>query len=1116
MLFMGISLLCNAQHINMKFKQLTVDDGLSSNRIWCIHRDSKDYLWICTDVGLDKYDSHQVKKYRNDEKRPGTISSNNVRCIFEDREKRLWFGSTNGLNLYNPAKDDFKAFKNDPSDKNSIYSNSVNSIIEDTKGNLWILTDGHCLNKWVPQTQNFIRYQFDKKSDEIYIRPARMMANDSKGHLWVASFSNSIYCFETGTEKFKKYDIPTINPRNSCYKSLYVDNQDKIWITTDGFGFFSFELGINKFEHYGSKGDGNGTNQNMLLDIFPEDNRHILLAVDQGGINRFDKISKTFEYITVDNGLSNNGIWCFHGDREGILWIGTSGGGINYYNSKLEKFKLFRHNSNNPKSLSYNFTGCFYEDHEGLIWVGTDGGGVNIFNPKTGHFTIFKHNNSDPYSISSDVIRSIAEDKDHDMWIGTWDAGLNRYDRKSGRFYHYMPDKNDTSSISGKTIWGLAFDHKGILWLSIYNVGTDLFDTKKGVIKRFRYNPNIPNSISSNESWLYYEDQQENMWICTENGLNLFDRKTNSFSVYHFPEHSIDAICRDIDGNLWLGSKSGIYYCKSNGTIIKTFNITNGLPNSTIKAIIEDKHGNIWISTDNGISRLDRKTKKFRNFTKEDGLQGDQFFQQSFLKTRKGEFYFGGYNGFNTFNPDSLKDNDFVPPVYITDFQIFNKPVQFGVQFPIHISEAKEIKLDWRQSVFSFSFAAINFTHPEKNLYAYIMKGFEADWNFTNVSRRYVTYTNLNPGEYTFQVKASNNDGVWNDEGVSLHIIILPPWWKTWWFKIGGIAILILLVYIFFNIKMKLYREKQIELSNLVKNRTQEITRANEILLERQTRIEEYAEEFKQANCLLISKQSVIEEQAQQLQGANLQLKDSNQQLKEINQQLAVLNSTKDRFFAIIAHDLRNPFHVVRGFTEILIRDYKQLPTEKVERFLNLIYASSTSGYNLLENLLQWSLSQTGRIPYDPAKLNLSAIAEETINLLEGDALHKNIKLQSLIDQNTMVFADENMLKTIFRNLVSNSIKFTPENGTITMKSTSADSEVEVNVIDTGIGIHQNVISQLFCIDETVTTKGTFNEKGTGLGLILCSEFVEKHNGKIWVESELNKGSTFKFTLPLA
>ena len=269
--------------------------------------------------------------------------------------------------------------------------------------------------------------------------------------------------------------------------------------------------------------------------------------------------------------------------------------------------------------------------------------------------------------------------------------------------------------------------------------------------------------------------------------LNRYEGKTGSFKIYNFPDNVVLAFCIDKDGNWWVGTDTkGVYFCKPEGTIVNTYNTTNGLAGNSIKAIIEDNHGDLWFSTSGGISRFDRKTQNFKNYSKGDGLQGDQFFGQSFLKTRKGEIYFGGFDGFNSFYPDSLEDNELVPPVYITDFQIFNKPVVYGVpgsQFQTHIGEAKEITLSWNQSVFSFEFAAINFNHPEKNQYAFMMEGFEKEWNYTNASRRYVTYTNLDPGDYTFKVRASNNDGVWNEKGTSLKIIILPPWWETLWFR---------------------------------------------------------------------------------------------------------------------------------------------------------------------------------------------------------------------------------------------------------------------------------------------------------------------------------------------
>lgn len=1043
-----------------KFSYLTVNEGLSSNRIRCIFKDQKDYLWIGTDVGLDKYDSYQVKKYRYAVNMPGSISSDILTCIYEDKSGNLWFGTYDGLNLYDRSKDNFKVFRNISGQSASLNSNCITGIVEDKSRNLWVVTDGCCLNKWNPDSRTFTRYQFEPMRHGLSVRPSRMAATDSKGNIWVGALSPGITRFNPETGEFVKFEDPSTEFRTYSYKSLYIDSQDKIWVATDGIGFFSFDPVLNKFEHFGLQGKGKGTNLNFVLDIIPENDRYLLLAVDQGGINRFDKISKTFEYImydnSVDDGLNNNGIWCFYRDRIGILWIGTSGGGINYYNPKTERFKLFQHNSNNPKSLSYNFCGSLFEDHEGKIWIGTDGGGLDVYDPKTGRFEIYKNDPSNPYSISGNVVRGIAEDKDHDMWIGTWDAGLNRFDRKTGRFIRYMPDAENPAAISNKTIWNLFIDHNNNLWISIYNLGIDMFDVKKGVTKRFRSNIDKPGYISGSNCWFLYEDGENKMWICTQNGLNIYDPHTDSFKVLHFPDNNIGAFYKDKSGYIWVGSDTrGLFLCNQDGTILKTYDVTNVLPNNRIHAITQDNKGNIWISSNNGLSKLDPQIQLVKNYSKEDGLQGDQFYQQSFLKTRAGELYFGGYSGLTSFNPDSLKDNDFIPPVYITDFQIFNKPVLYAIpggQFQTHISEAKEIRLNWDQSVFSFSFAAISYTHSKKNQYKYIMENFEKDWNLTDASRRYVTYTNLDPGEYTFRVKASNNDGVWNEKGTSLKIIILPPWWKTVWFKIIALSIVGFTIFAIFKSRVR-------QLNN------------QKLLLERTVAIK----------------------------------------TAELNE----LNASKDKFFSIIAHDLKNPFNTIIGFSEMMKESVRLNDSATFYEYSVMINTAAVQTLRLLENLLEWASSQRGKLIFSPVMINLREVVKDEFAMSEEMAISKTIVLRNNVDESLSIYADRNMLKTILRNLITNAVKFTHKNGTVVVGAQINKKYVEVSVSDNGIGMTEAIKSKLFRLDANLSTRGTENEKGTGLGLFLCKEFVEKHGGRIWVDSIEGKGSVFNFKLPL-
>jgi signal transduction histidine kinase len=495
--------------------------------------------------------------------------------------------------------------------------------------------------------------------------------------------------------------------------------------------------------------------------------------------------------------------------------------------------------------------------------------------------------------------------------------------------------------------------------------------------------------------------------------------------------------------------------CNQDGTILKTFDVGNVLPNNRIHAITQDKKGNIWISTNYGISRLNTEIQSIRNYSKEDGLQGDQFYQQSFLKTRGGELYFGGYNGFNSFNPDSLRDNDFIPPVYITDFQIFNKPVTYAgleAQFQTHISEAKTIKLNSDQSVFSFSFAAINYTHPKKNQYSYIMEGFEKEWNHTDASRRYVTYTNLDPATYTFRVKASNNDAIWNEMGVSLKIIILPPWWRRLWFRLTIISTAIIVITL--------------------------------IVLSRFRRLK---------------KQKVLLERSVKIQTA------------ELNE----LNASKDKFFSIIAHDLKNPFNTIIGFSEILDEEISSGNLVKGHEYALMIKSSAVQTFRLLENLLEWANSQTRKISYNPSDVDLGKLLNEDFNILNDMANRKNIDLKILIPENLLIKADKNMIKTVLRNMISNAIKFTPKSGKVEVTATISKKQVEISVSDNGIGMTTEIIAKLFRIDAKLSTRGTENEKGTGLGLFLCKEFVEKHGGRILVSSEPGSGSVFRIVLPV-
>jgi PAS domain S-box-containing protein len=831
-----------------RFEYLTTEQGLSSNRIICVYRDSKGFLWTGSDIGLDRYDGYSFIAYRNDEQKPKSLSGKSVHCILEDSRNNLWIGTSDGLNIYDRSLDSFIVFKNNPKDKNSLKSNNIICIFEDSRKNLWVVTSLGCIHKWNPQKQNFQRYEIPNNSLENLIRDTRSIAEDSKGNLWVVSFSPDFFRFNPQNGEFINYANSKIN-LGKCTKGLCIDCDDNIWIYTYGSGLFMYANSKKEFRKFKIANDGTGINGSAINSVIEDDKNHVLVGVDQGGINRYDKRNKHFEYISYDENsaysLNNNGIWSLYKDKEGVLYATGSGGGISCYNPGKSKFKTFKHQKNNPKSLSYDLVSSFYQDKYGKIWIGTDEG-LNLFDPKTETFTIFQNNKKNKYSLPGNSIICISGDKENNLWIATWDAGLIKFDGKN--FYSMLSDINKPDYIYERIMY-LMVDHNDLLWISLYNGGIIVYDKKKGITKQFRNQSGNPYSLNSDNVKYIYEDDNFNIWLCTTEGLCIFDTIKQCFSrIKGLPDGEIRAIYIDAEKNHWVGTAdNGLIKLNKDRKVVRYYKERNGLSSNTIHAITEDNIGNIWISTNNGICRINKKTDLIRYYSGSDGIEGNEFYRQSFLKTKKGEIYFGGFAGFNSFLPDSMIDNTTIPEVIITDFQILNKNTLALSENGIlkHISTCDGIIIQPWQNVFSFFFTATNFNYPQNNHYAYMLEGFDKDWIYTDYTRRFVSYTNLNHGEYTFRVKASNNDDIWNEKGVSLRIRVLPFWWETWWFRIIAIFAGLLAITGFFYFRLhNLTRQKKI-LEKEVKERTTQVVQQNEELYAINVELDQQKEELK-------------------------------------------------------------------------------------------------------------------------------------------------------------------------------------------------------------------------------------------------------------------------------
>ncbi|NIR63280.1 MAG: histidine kinase, partial [Aliifodinibius sp.] len=505
-------------------------------------------------------------------------------------------------------------------------------------------------------------------------------------------------------------------------------------------------------------------------------------------------------------------------DAGGVIWVGTFGGGINKYDPNRIKFRHYRHVPNDPNSLSHNQIFAIEEDSRNsqILWIGTFGGGLNKFNRITGEFTHYRNDPDNPFSLSEDFIQDVFVDNSGTVWIGTAANGLDKFDPDTEEFISYKHQPGDSNSLSDNRIRSIDMDSKGILWVGTYGGGLNKLNQETDTFTSYKHDPQNSKSLSNNVVKVILEGSKGQLWLGTlGGGLDRFNRETELFTHYQYdPDDTsslshnvVQSIYQDKDGILWIATYGGgLNKFNPQNETFTHFTEQDGLPHNSLYDILADKKGHLWISSNRGLSKFNPQNNMFRNYDINDGLQSNEFSSGASHKCKDGEMFFGGINGFNRFYPDSIKDNPHVPPIVITNFQKFNQDIELDRP----VSQLEELVLSHKDYVFSFKFAALDYSSPEENQYAYMLAGFEENWNYSG-SRRFVTYTNLDPGEYVFRVKGSNSDDVWNETGASIQITIIPPFWETWWFTALISALLVLsLVLVIARIKIKERKKREL------------------------------------------------------------------------------------------------------------------------------------------------------------------------------------------------------------------------------------------------------------------------------------------------------------------
>jgi len=1058
------------QEIN--FTSLTTKDGLSSNTVTTILKDRFGVVWFGTEDGLDKFTGTHFTVYRQ---KPGDLTSlqaNEILSLHEDKAGNLWVGTSGGsLSLYDRKKD---AFINFPANKgpNSFDNNVIRSVCSDYLGKIWV---GHFtgVNILDPSTKQISRFVFDSRGPS-FTPPNLCLFEDSQHQMWIGTTAG-VYCYNPKTRSTRHFSHNEQQPSSlsgNNVTSVAEDKNGTIWIGTDG-GLSALKRGANGFTNYRhTDAEPLSLSSNIINSIAIDGN--VLWLATGKGLDVFDPGKAEIWRFGLNprdgHSIGAKSVQSIYIDKQGIYWLGTNRGGVNKYDKNLNLFNHVESDVFDERGLKAPIVTAFVEDRNGDVFVGTDGAGLSLFNCKSKTFQDFHLQSKRKTSDKGLSILAMEMSRKQQLLIGTFSDGLFVFDPTSGRYQQLMQGSG-LGDINANDIYCIKEDSKGNIWIGTNGAGINVLNPEYKVIIRYTPNPKLANDVKLPINGYIRdieEDKDGNFWIATHGGgIAFFQPSSGKFTIYNttnskLPNDKVFSLLEDSRGNIWAGTKGGgLSFFDKTKNEFTTYSEKDGLQNTTIFKVAEDKNGLIWVSTNKGISSLDYRTKKIQNFNFHNGVQNNNFVHESGLLLSNGELFFGGLEGFNYFNPAYLKKNNNIPSVLITDLRISNRSVTPSDDGPIteHISVAKEINLDYKQN-FALDFVGLSYTSPEQNQYAYKLVGFDKDWNYIGNATT-ASYTNLDPGEYIFRVKASNNDGVWNNEGSSIKIYVHPPFWRTAYAYIFyAIAAIGILLYIRHRGIQRLKRRFALE----------------------QERV--HAE----------------------------------QERKE-TERIRELDRLKIKFLTNLSHEFRTPISLILGPVDNLLAREKN---EQSNSNLHLIKRNAKRLLNLVNQLLDFRKMEEHELKLHPTEGELIAFIKEVADSFKDLSERKKIDfiVTSQIDQLYTSF-DHDKIERILFNVLSNAFKFTLAGGSIHLEveKQTNNSEplpiwVTIKVRDTGIGIPTDKKEKIFERFYQNTTAAAILNQGTGIGLSITKEFVKMHGGSIDVESETGKGTVFTIQLP--
>jgi len=1091
-----------AQSADDTFRFIKPEFKLPEYSISDIVEDYKGFMWFATHEGLCRYDGIDMVVYANDVNDSTSISNTIVNSIYEGRDSVLWVGTQTGLNVFNRERNNFITLLPD-SVKKHARVNVIMDIAEDIENNIWLATRGGVV-VWLRKEKRFFRFQcFDKKKLLAGANKFRSVAIDKDGNVLAGNVNGDVLSLDlsTGVCQQLKFDNGKSKRKElGEIRTLFISSDEAVWVGTIKTGL----LKINKIEngHVWYKqftnniSVKNSRSLNSVLSICELDSNRLLIGTENFGLNLLDRRTDRFTVYTANgkdpNSLSGNSIWSMYKRSSGDIWFGIFDKGINILFNQSLKINDVKHDIYNPNSLSFGAVTSFAEDDKGNMWVSFNGSGLDYWDRKKNIFYHLNYNDNKPGRMLGNAPTCLLRLNTGEIWAGFYNSGISVVsgidEKQRGIIIR--------ERLSSVKIIDIAGDNEGRIYIATMGGGLNIYNTKTDEIEIFRRGRS--KGIRSNYINDVYFDSKGNLWIgFVDNGVDKMYRDSTGrvvFVNYEFDinnENSISSnrifsINEDKDGNIWIGTGHGLNKLDVITGKVKRYLNGVDMMSNVMVGVIPDEKGRVWLSTYDGLKMFDSQKEEFFSYSEKNRLSSQRFSKRgSYYKSSNGELFFGGNDGFISFYPDSIRKNNEKLRLYFTNLLLFNEPAGINTSnTPLEkcIMEAEKIVLNPNQSVFTLKYVALNFKNPDNVQYAYYLDGFEDKWNYVG-NKREATYTNLNPGSYTFKLKCANDVGHWSEEPISIQIEVLPPWWKTKIFYFLSITLIFLLFQLYLRFRIRAVDEKKRQLGKEVKERTKELEEKTEELLGYQSGLEK-----------------LVKERTIELEKAKEKAEESDR--------------LKSAFLANMSHEIRTPMNAIVGFSQLL--KLENVDVETMGMFISQISSNTDSLLTLIDDILDLSRIESGQVTIVNKEFDLNDLLEEVMADISVSTKNDKTELRltnTAEKRNLKLNSDRTRIKQILSNMLNNACKFTEE-GYVDLRFAIEDSKIKFSVQDTGLGIPEDKLNEIFDRFRVVDKRNDKLYGGTGLGLAISHKLAHMLGGDILVSSVINEGSIFILVLP--